>query len=175
MKHIIKYRGVLHESESAPVSKLEDVRYLFDLSIIDKKELIEAIIKISVETDTPIESMIRPDDYYFEIEETGDWEVDGRVGEWIRNWTGPRGEVALYVFGTAWNDGYQANILLSTGDTLIFEYSWVDGHWSSITVNGTSFNPAVKDVNVIFDKYEATDDEETFIHDLFNLTLHTSY
>jgi hypothetical protein len=181
MKHIIKYRGVLQESESAPDSKLEDVRHLFDIGMINNVELINALIEISDRTGDPLESLLRPGDQYYKIESIGYSEPENAedLEYLLDHWRGPHGEKVVQAIGTIDEDWFNLDISLSSGTKVHFEYN-DRGQYplthSYAEVDSTRTHMQAKDFETTIDSYyDEHNNFHQFIHDLLNLLVASSY
>lgn len=124
MKHIIKYRGILHESESTLNSKLEDIRHIFDLGIITSEEYSKKAIEIlrsAGKLSTVIEPEVSIDDEDAE---------DDLWGDWAQEWSASTGERIVKAKGSVDSMGAgEIAFLLDTGLVITVEMSY-GGLWT---------------------------------------------
>jgi hypothetical protein len=182
MKHIIKYRGVLQESESAPDSKLEDVRYLFDLGMVDHAEFIARLLEISEEHGVKLESILRPTDRYYNIQVSdmlGGEELDFSIDSMLDRWRGPRGEAVAVAKGTIGEDWLDLDLVISSGTKV--KIDWTDRSENMeqrcyAQVDGVQTHMTAAEAEEAIDAYyDYHDNWDQYISDLITLTVKSSY
>jgi hypothetical protein len=151
MKHIIKYRGLLQESESTLNSSVDDLRHLLDLGMITSDEYSKKIIEILRSTgrlSTAVEPGVSIDD-----EDAGDdlW------SDWAQEWSAPSGERIVKAEGSVDSEGAgEITFLLDTGLVITVEMSY-GGLWTY----GVDVRVRIEDREVASDT-DVTDPDATW-------------
>ena len=150
MKHIIKYRGLLRESEATPNSKVDDLRYLFDLGMITSEDYSKKAIEILRSTGR-LSTVIEP-----EVSIDEEDAEDDIWGDWAQEWSASTGERIVKAEGSVDSMGAgEITFLLDTG-LAIDVYASYGGLW----VYGIDVKVRIEDRVVASDTDVLDSDEE---------------
>lgn len=124
MKHIIKYRGLLQESESTLSSSVYDLRHLLDLGMIASDEYSKKAIEILRSTGR-LSTVIEP-----EVSIDEEDAEDDLWSDWAQGWSASTGERMVKAEGSVDSMGAgEITFLLDTGLVITIEMSY-GGFWT---------------------------------------------
>lgn len=177
MKHIAKYRGILRESEATPNAKIEDLRYLRDLNMIDQKEYVTELLKVAMQHSIDLSTLLAPGEMVFEIEEVddGDEEISPGMREAMASFKGPKGEVPVWITGKVEEPYYDFEVTLSDGSIFRMYYrSFYSPQVLSLERGGAIYELDEEERNQVEEEFAHHADWSQYIKDVLRLLLNTA-